>query len=203
MEAHRSGGFEAKWHLPDGRLVLVREHRTSDGGTVVLNDILDLSKIESGMLALREELMDVADIVDRVVRMIQGPADAAKLAVSCEISRNVSHLWADIWAVKQVLLNLLYNAVKFTPEGGEVRLAADIAENGGICFTVSDIGIGISSEDIHKVLQPFGQVGTGLSRNFEGTGLGLPLAKSLTELHGGEFEIISRPNAGTTVRVTF
>jgi len=105
--------------------------------------------------------------------------------------------------VKQVLINLLANAIKFTPGGGKVRLSAAHARDGGLVLAVADTGIGIAKEDIPKALERFGQVDSKLSRRYEGAGLGLPLAKQLMELHGGALVLESELNVGTTVSVTF
>ena len=106
---------------------------------------------------------------------------------------------ADETKLRQILLNLVSNAVKFTPPGGRIDMRAEVAETGDFLFMVSDTGIGIAAADIPHALAPFGQVDSRLNRKFEGTGLGLPLAKSMTELHGGTFQLVSQPNVGTTV----
>jgi signal transduction histidine kinase len=112
-------------------------------------------------------------------------------------------LHGDERLVKQTLINLLSNAVKFTQNGGTVRLQATAAAGGGLTVSVTDTGIGMREEDIPRALAPFGQVDSSLAREYEGTGLGLPLAKSFVELHGGSLEIESRPGIGTTVIVRF
>ena len=105
--------------------------------------------------------------------------------------------------VRQIMLNLMSNAVKFTPQGGAAKISAWIAESGGVTIDVTDTGIGMSPTDIPKALEKFGQMDGALARRYEGTGLGLPLAKSQMELHGGSLRIISQLNIGTTVRVHF
>ena len=103
--------------------------------------------------------------------------------------------------MKQILLNLLSNAIKFTPKGGRVELAAGRTADGGFAFAVSDTGIGIAPEDQTTALAPFGQVDSQLSRKFEGTGLGLPLSNALARLHGGDLDLESTPDKGTTVTI--
>ncbi len=175
-----------------------------DSGTHLLsliNDILDLSKIESGKFELQEEEIDLSVVIDRCLRMIRERADAARITVTCEVHPKLSLLWADERAMKQIILNLLSNSVKFSPTNSEVHLTAEKTAEGDLCLTVSDNGIGIAPEDIGKVLEPFGQVASALSRNTTGTGLGLPLVKALTELLGGRFELDSSPGQGTDARV--
>jgi signal transduction histidine kinase len=168
---------------------------------VVINDILDVAKIESGHISLCEETTDPAALARSVTRLIAPRADEAKVSLSLSVPANLPILRGDQTKLKQILINLLSNAIKFTPEGGRVELRAALAENGDFLFVVKDNGIGMSEADIRVALTPFGQVDSRLSRRFEGTGLGLPLAQGLTEMHGGTFEIASEPGGGTTVTV--
>ena len=121
----------------------------------------------------------------------------------CEIPPELPALRADERKLKQILLNLLSNAVKFTPEGGTVTLAVAVESSDAIVIQVIDTGIGIAPEDIATVMSPFGQVDSALSREFDGTGLGLPLTKALVELHGATLEIESEIGKGTTATVRF
>jgi len=168
---------------------------------VVINDILDVAKIESGHISLCEETTDPAALARSVTRLIAPRSDEAKVSLSLSVPANLPILRGDKTKLKQILINLLSNAVKFTPEGGRVELRAALAENGDFLFVVKDNGIGMSEADIRVALTPFGQVDSRLSRRFEGTGLGLPLAQGLTEMHGGTFAIESEPGRGTTVTV--
>jgi signal transduction histidine kinase len=168
---------------------------------VVINDILDVAKIESGHVALSEEAVDPAVLAESVVRLITPRSEEANITLALDMPENPPTLHGDKTKLKQILINLLSNAVKFTPEGGRIELRARIAEDGGFLFVVRDTGIGMSKDDIRVALTPFGQVDSRLSRRFEGTGLGLPLAQGLTEMHGGAFEIESTPGQGTTVTV--
>ena len=167
----------------------------------LINDILDAAKIEAGQMILTEETVDPRDLVESVRRLIAPRAERAELQLDLHVAENIPALRADKTKLKQILINLLSNAVKFTPEGGRVSLDVEAADDGGVLFRIGDSGIGIGPDDVDRAMAPFGQVDSRLSRKYEGTGLGLPLAKSLTELHGGRFELVSRPEVGTTVAV--
>jgi len=175
-----------------------------ESGTLLLsliNDILDLSKIEAGRQELHRELCSVEDICLACMRLIKDRANQAGIRLKLSLAPELRPLHADIRAVKQILLNLLTNAVKFTPEGGNVTLFATDGEGPFVTIGVSDTGIGISSDDLPRVLEPFGQVQNSFTRAQAGTGLGLPLARLLTALHGGKFAIESRLGEGTVVTV--
>ena len=166
----------------------------------LINDILDLSKIEAGRRQLDEEIVDPAAVCRSALRIVRERAQAAGLTVGLKLPQQLPPLVADQRAIKQILINLLSNAVKFTPEGGLVTLLARQAANGELRLSVIDSGIGIADEHIPTVLRPFGQVGDALTRNAEeGTGLGLSLSKALAEAHGGGIEIASRVDQGTEV----
>jgi signal transduction histidine kinase len=169
----------------------------------VINDILDISKIEAGKLDLYDEEFDPVQAIESCMRLINERALNNNIDLSIILQGELPHIRADERKLKQILLNLLSNAVKFTPEGGRVSVEAEADYETGFKVSVSDTGIGIAMEDIHRVLTPFGQVESALSRKFDGTGLGLPLAKSLAELHGGTFSLKSRIRSGTTVTVEF
>ncbi|MDH3228209.1 MAG: ATP-binding protein [Alphaproteobacteria bacterium] len=167
----------------------------------LINDILDVSTIDSGNYDLHEEAVETAVIVEGCLRMIDERAAAARLAVTCEVDPDLSYLTVDRRAIKQIILNLLSNAVKFTPKYGKVWLRIEKAHEQGIRVSVADTGVGIAPEDIARVLEPFGQVRDTLGERVDGTGLGLPLVKALTELLGGNLELRSSPGEGTTVTV--
>ncbi|HEX6441051.1 MAG TPA: ATP-binding protein [Stellaceae bacterium] len=177
-----------------------------DSGThllEIINDFLDLSKAEVGKLELHEEVFDLQDTV-RSVRQLTGESiRAAALFDSFELAADLPPLRADERKTKQVLLNLVTNAVKFTPAGGKVALQAHFDPMTGLAVTVNDTGIGIAPADIGRVLEPFEQVDSSLARQHQGTGLGLPLVKAIMELHGGSVELHSEVGVGTRVRVTF
>lgn len=169
----------------------------------LVNDILDLAKIEAGKAELFEEEVDVAETVSACWRMVAMRAEEAGLDPVTQLHDDLSCLYGDKRAVKQIVLNLLSNAVKFTPHGGQVTVRTELDEDGCFLLSVSDTGIGIADEDIEKVLIPFGQVEGSSSQRQKGTGLGLPLVKSLAELHGGSFRLESEPGVGTTATIRF
>ncbi len=166
----------------------------------IINDMLDLAKMEAGQLRLREQTVDVAELCRGCVRLLQVPAEAAGLALETELPHALPAVRGDEVRLKQVLVNLLSNAVKFTPAGGRVRLRAEAGAR-GLVLAVSDTGVGMRAEDIPVALERFGQIEHGMERRQPGTGLGLPLSRHLVELHGGRLEIDSRVGFGTTVRV--
>ncbi len=166
----------------------------------LINDILDMSKIEAGKMTLNTEPMIMSDMIGQVIRIVRGRADENRLKLVYE-GAQTPEIQADPRAVKQILLNLTTNAIKFTPEGGMVRISVE-PKSAGLIIHVSDTGIGISQEDIARLAQPFEQIDSQHSRQHEGTGLGLALSKSLVELHGGNFRISSVVGEGTTVTFT-
>jgi len=166
----------------------------------LINDILDMSKIEAGKMTLNTEPMIMSDMIRQVIRIVRGRADDNRLKLVYDASET-PEIEADPRAVKQILLNLTTNAIKFTPEGGMVRIVVE-PKSAGLIIHVSDTGIGISQEDIARLAQPFEQIDSQHSRQHEGTGLGLALSKSLVELHGGNFNINSVVGEGTTVTFT-
>jgi PAS domain S-box-containing protein len=169
----------------------------------VINDILDLSKIEAGKFELHEGALDMEQAISSVLKIIGVRLREAGLGITIEIADDLPKLFADQRALKQISLNLLSNAVKFTTEGGRVTVRAAIDEEGAMLLAVSDTGIGIPAKDIEKALAPFGQVDSIFTRKFPGTGLGLPLVRSLVELHGGNLSIESLVGVGTTATVRF
>jgi signal transduction histidine kinase len=168
----------------------------------LINDILDLSKIEAGRFQLRMEEVDCNEIAHSVARLIRPRTVEHGLSLNLDLPEAPIVLNADKRAVKQVLINLLSNAVKFTPESGIVTLSCQ-AWNDGVQFTVADTGIGIDEKEMHVALAPFGQIDSQFNRKYEGTGLGLPIVKGIVELHGGTLDIKSEPGNGTTVIVRF
>jgi signal transduction histidine kinase len=167
----------------------------------LINDILDLSKIEAGKAELRETEVDVVDVIRSAVRLIRERAETAEIGLAVALPATLPRLWAERRALKQVLLNLLSNAIKFTPAGGQVTVGARVDAERRLVIWVTDTGIGISAKDLERALTPFGQVGNPLTRDHQGTGLGLPLSRALVELHGGSLELESRPGIGTTVSI--
>ena len=169
----------------------------------LINDILDLSKIEAGKLELDEEDIDVAVTIRSCMVLVKERAGNGDVKLLTDIPDGLPALHADQRQLKQILVNLLSNAVKFTPAGGEVTLKTWWRPESGYVFQVIDTGIGIALADIPTALSPFGQVDGQLDRKYEGTGLGLPLTKSLAEMHGGSLDLQSEVGVGTTVTIRF
>jgi signal transduction histidine kinase len=167
----------------------------------LINDILDLSKIEAGADELDEDLVDVAEVAGAVLRVVRQRAEKSGLRVECGSTDGLPALRADERKLKQALLNLLINAIKFTPEGGMVGLHIHCDAEEGYVFQVRDNGIGMAAEDIPTALRQFGQIDSALNRKYEGTGLGLPLTKALIELHGGSLDLQSRLGEGTAITI--
>ncbi|MEE8189522.1 MAG: PAS domain S-box protein [Kiloniellales bacterium] len=170
----------------------------------LINDILDLSKIETGNVELHEETIELSKAIDSCLRLTIERAGAAQVELDTDIpDYGLPDLRADRRMFKQILVNLLSNAVKFTPPGGRVTVSVRHVPEDGHVIRVADTGIGIAPEDVPRALARFGQVGADRGRKAEGTGLGLPLTMSLVELHGGTFDLESQVGVGTTVTVRF
>ena len=169
----------------------------------IINDILDLSKAEAGKIDLSEEVFDLRDIMRSVGQLTAGRVHAAELTQDINFPDELPPLCGDERKTKQVLLNLITNSVKFTPAGGAITISARWNLQRGLAVTVADTGIGIPEEDLERVLKPFEQVDSSLSRQHQGTGLGLPLVKAIMELHGGRLELKSELGVGTEVTVIF
>ncbi|GAA0617956.1 hypothetical protein GCM10009422_11560 [Brevundimonas kwangchunensis] len=164
----------------------------------LINDILDMAKIEAGKLTLHYETVSVKEIVDDAARLMRGKIDEAGLSLLVD-APDLPDIEADHRGLKQVVLNLISNAVKFTPEGGEIVVALSQLDDYRVRVAVTDTGIGIAPEDLVRLARPFEQVEGQHSKTTQGTGLGLALTKSLIELHGGELKMESEPGRGTTV----
>ena len=177
---------------------------TSSGNHLlhIVGDILDLARIEAGKLTLEDDDLTIADEVDSSIRLVREKAAQAGLRLVEDLAPDLRRLRADRAKLKQILVNLLSNAIKFTPRGGRITVRTAI-DGGGVTVGVSDTGIGIDPGNIANVLLPFDQEESDWSRNFQGTGLGLPLSKVLAEAHGGQLRLESTPGEGTTVSIVF
>jgi two-component system, cell cycle sensor histidine kinase DivJ len=167
----------------------------------LINSVLDMSKIEAGKFELSEEVFDLEEAAESAVRVLKLPAERSAVALRLQIAPAVQRIFADRRAIKQILVNLLSNGVKYTPPGGEVVISASLAADRAVQLSVRDTGTGIPPSDLQRLGRPFEQVETAAVRAKEGTGLGLALVKSLTQLHGGEARLSSVLGEGTTVTV--
>jgi len=175
-----------------------------DSGKHVLalvNDLLDLSKLDAGKLELHVEPVEILKVIIDCVRCVETQAARDQIGIAVQVYDGVDRLCGDSRRLRQMLLNLLSNALKFTPVGGEISI--EVFRRGtDVAISVSDSGIGIKAEDIPKVLEPFGQVDSEMNQKHPGSGLGLPLTKELAELHGGSLTMESNVDVGTTVTIT-
>jgi two-component system cell cycle sensor histidine kinase PleC len=168
----------------------------------LINDILDLSKMESGRYELRETEVDPWETVEEANAMLRLRADEGGVTLVNDVPRGI-HLKADGLGLRQIAINLASNAIKFTPPGGRVRWHGGVDAAGRLVLHVEDTGCGIPAADLEVIFEPFGQSSSGYEAPERGTGLGLPIVRSLMELHGGTAEIRSELGEGTTVTVTF
>lgn len=177
-------------------------HRSGEHLLEIISDILDVARIDAGQIKLDEDSVPVDELIESSRALIQERAEANGLEITVSLPPETQILFCDSRKMKQILINLLSNAVKFTGCGGSISIGAQIDElTGDIVFQVRDNGIGMSVEDVPRVLEPFVQIESSLTRHHEGTGLGLPLVKKLTELHGGSLELETAPGKGTVASV--
>ncbi len=169
----------------------------------LINDVLDFSKAEAGKLRPHDEDIDVPDAIEATLRLMRDDSRAGALTFGTDVPKGLAWLRADSRMLKQILLNLLSNAVKFTPAGGTILVSAFVDRDRTFVLSVHDTGIGIAADDIPVVMSAFGQAENVLNRHQRGTGLGLPLVKSLAEAHGGSFKLESELGKGTAATVRF
>jgi signal transduction histidine kinase len=167
----------------------------------LINELLDLSKLEAGQFTLSEEDVDLTIAIEESMRLVESLAETHKVTLAAQLPADLPLLRADDRRLRQIIINLLSNAVKFTPEGGNVSIAVTLAKD-GVHIAVRDTGIGMTDAQITTALELFGQVDSHIARKHQGSGLGLPLAKQLAERHGGKLVIESKANSGTIVTVS-
>jgi hypothetical protein len=175
-------------------------HRSGSHLLSIINDVLDLSKSSAGEVALNEEWIDARQTVHSICRLIRPRCDTGMLTLTVKVPSDPIAVFGDDRLIKQMLLNLLSNACKFTPQGGCIECSISVDDT-AISLAVTDTGIGIPAEHLDRVLQPFVQVDSSLTRRHEGTGLGLALVKAMAELHGGELRLTSAVGSGTTAAI--
>ncbi len=176
-------------------------HSSGEHLLSLINDILDLAKIESGRLSLREAELDLRVSMDDVAHMMGPRAVAGGLTLAVHVERAFPNVLADERAVRQILVNLASNAIKFTQPGGRVTAFANVLLDGSLAFGIDDSGIGIPPDEHAKVFESFGQGRHDAILADKGTGLGLPIVKGLAEAHGGRVTLQSAPNEGTRITV--
>ena len=178
-------------------------HESGKHLLALINDILDFSKLDAGRLELEEAPLDTGTAVHAACRMVSHLAEAGEVAVHVCDMEALPLLNGDERRIRQIFLNILSNAVKFTPKGGRVDISAELTETGELRVDIRDTGIGIAEKDIALAMENFGQIDNSLHRQYEGTGLGLPLSFRLMELHGGRLELKSEVGVGTCVSLIF
>jgi PAS domain S-box-containing protein len=169
----------------------------------LINDILDLAKAEAGRLQLNEDIVNLRSVIEQSTKLFRERADRSGITLVAVAPRGLPRLRADTRKLRQVLLNLISNAVKFTPENGRIEVRGELREDGGVDIVVGDTGIGMSAEDMSRAFEVFGQVDSALNRRYEGTGLGLPLSRAVMQLHGGDLIMESELGHGTRVIARF
>jgi signal transduction histidine kinase len=167
----------------------------------IINDVLDMSKIEAGKVELAQEIVPILSLISEVMRMVHERAQCRGIKLIGQMSKEEVAIWADERSMKQIFLNLLDNAIKFSEDGGTVQVRVMAEQPDVAIFEIEDNGIGMNKEELERALQPFGQAQPATTRTYGGTGLGLPITKGLVEAHGGTLTISSRSGTGTTVRV--
>ena len=172
-----------------------------DAGTLLLkiiNDILDLARIESGKVELEEQIVSLNELIQSAITTMQPTAQQRSIEIGFDLMQSPAIVRVDCARFKQIVVNLLSNAVKFTVSGGRIEIILGLETGGDLLIAIRDTGIGIPPAQLEKVLEPFEQVEDYLTRENEGTGLGLPIAKSLVELHGGKLVLSGDLGMGTT-----
>ena len=196
MLAHKTVSHPDKIVQYAGYIQQAAEHLLA-----LINSILDVSKIQAGKLGVDLEPVDFAQMLEPCLLLTDAKAKEKNIGIEYHVDPNLPLFLADPLRLKQILINLLSNAVKFTPEWGRIRIEAILRDSDFAIITVTDTGPGMTPQEIATAMRPFGQVESGFSKRHEGTGLGLPIAHALAQLHGGELQVISTKGSGTRVTV--
>ncbi len=178
-------------------------HKSGEHLLDLINDLLDMAKIDAGKMELRESLFGVSEVVADCMKLLNGRARSGDIRTAVELPNDCPELRADKRVVKQVLLNFLSNAIKFTPPGGLVTIRGRFGADGSFELSVADDGIGMNAAEVEVAFAPFGQIDSETSRKHVGTGLGLPVSQSLMQMHGGNVMITSASGRGTTITAVF
>jgi two-component system cell cycle sensor histidine kinase PleC len=169
----------------------------------LVNDVLEMSKVEAGESQLSESEFSVREILDDGMRTVMAAYRDRRTEIVLEPQSTLPRLWGDSRMFTQMVLNLMSNAIKYTPDSGRIRITGVVIENGNFRLSISDTGIGMSDQEIQEAFEPFRRIDHALTSNFEGIGLGLPLTKAMVEMHGGRLEVASVSNHGTTATLVF
>lgn len=169
----------------------------------IVNDLLDISKIEAGEMDLEFAAVGINDCVSEAVSLVQPQANTQRVIIRTSLSQSVPDVVADLRSVKQIAINILANAIRFTPSGGQIVVSTAYEPTGSVALRIRDTGVGMSKADLEQAMKPFGQVSPGARHRGDGTGLGLPLTKAMTEANRALFSIQSSPNEGTLVEIVF
>ena len=176
-------------------------HEAADHLLALINDILDVSKIQAGKLEVNPENVDISKVIDSCQLLIVSKAKDKNIIIEFDIADNLPDIYADPLRIKQIITNILSNAVKFNVENGRVECRAVDNGDGYVCLTVRDTGQGMSETEIDVALRPFGQVNSGMNKQHEGSGLGLPISYELTKMHHGKLSVKSTKDVGTEVSI--
>ena len=185
-----------KIHQYSGYVKQAAEHLLA-----LINGILDVSKIQAGKLSVDREPIDIGPILASCLLIIEAKAREKGIIVETNIPASLPRILGDSLRLKQILINLLGNAVKFTPENGRIHVEAQMLQQDYAVISVTDTGVGMTPSEVETAMRPFGQIDTAFNKRHEGTGLGLPIAYALARLHGGDLRIDSQKGAGTRVSV--
>ncbi|MBX9455444.1 MAG: PAS domain S-box protein [Rhizobium sp.] len=169
----------------------------------IVNDLLDISKIEAGEMDLEFAAVGINDCVSEAVSLVQPQANAQRVIIRTSLSQSVPDVVADLRSIKQIALNILANAIRYTPSGGQIVVSTAYESSGSVTLRIRDTGVGMSKSELDQAMKPFGQVSSGTRQRGDGTGLGLPLTRAMTEANRATFAIHSAPNEGTLVEITF
>ncbi len=175
-------------------------HTSAEHLLSIINDILDLSKIEAREMEIHECEFDISKLIKNTLKMMSPQANKKNISIDYQSPRSY-YLFADEQKIRQAILNIMSNAIKFTPQKGEISISVRLVPSGNLVIMIKDTGIGMAPDQLEEAMKTFRQIENTLNRNFEGTGLGLPLTKALVEMHGGTLSLKSESDKGTEVSI--